>query len=172
MKKILALVMVLVCIFCWGFASAEGLDFASMSDEQLQAIIDGAKAELSSRNGGAVADGVLIDQDGVKVYLTGEYEVWGYDSFYLSLEAIIENNSDRGISVDFMSASINGWEVYGSGIYDTGSGKKQKGVFEFNLSDAGISTYEEVEEIEMNFYFFDSESYDTIKEFDPITLTF
>ena len=172
MKKILALVMVLVCVFCWSFACAEGLDFASMSDEQLQAIIDGATEELANRKGSNVADGVLIDQDGVKLYLTGKHEVWGYDSHYLSLEAVVENNMDCGISIDFESVSINGWEVYGSGIFDTGSGKKQKAEIDLLLSDAEISTYEEIEEIEFVFKMFDSDTFKTIKKFDPVVLTF
>ena len=172
MKKILALVMVLVCVFCWSFACAEGLDFASMSDEQLQAIIDGAKAELSSRNGGVAADGVLIDQDGVKVYLTGKHEVWGYDSYYLDLEVVVENNSGKTVSILVDTASVNGWNVYGSGISDTGAGKKQKGSLEVCLTDAEISTYEEVEEIEFNFTIYDSDAWETISNVDTVTLTF
>jgi len=172
MKKILALMMVLVCVFCWSFACAEGLDFASMSDEQLQAIIDGAKAELSSRNSSGGEKVVLIDQDSVKVYLTGKHEVWGYESYYLDLEVVVENNSDKTISIIVDTASVNGWNVYGSGISDTGAGKKQKGMMEVCLTDAEISTYEEVEEIEFNLMIYDSDNWETIAYIDPITLTF
>lgn len=169
MKK-LALILAMLLMFT--SACAEGFDFASMDDATLQAIIDGAKAELDNRNGSETDNSILLDQDGVKMYLTGNHEVWGSDNYYLDLEVIVENNSDRGICIDFDSVTINGWEVYGSGIYNTGSGKKQKGMLEFKLTDASISTYEEVEEMEMIFYMFDDESYETIKTFDPITLTF
>lgn len=171
MKK-LALILAIVILVVFASAFAEGMDFASMSDEQLQMIIDGAQTELANRKGDSVNDGILIDQDGVKVYLTGNHEIWGNESLYLDLEVVVENNSDKTISILIDSMSVNGWNVYGFGVSDTQPGKKQKGNLEFCLSEAGISTYEEVEEIEFIFTIYDSENWETIKTLDPVLLTF
>lgn len=167
MKK---LALILALLLAFASACAEGLDFASMEDETLQAVIEGAQAELKNRGAQSADDGVLVDQDGCKVYLTGNYEVYGSDSCYLELEAIVENDSDRNICFDVQSASINDWQVYGSGIYNTGAGKKQKGTLVFCISDANIVSYEEIEDMEVIFYIFDGESYETIKVLEPIQL--
>lgn len=172
MKRIIATLLLIALFLTANPTFAEGLDFASMNDEQLQAIIDGAKAELSNRNGNSSTSDVLIDQNGIKMYMTGNHEIWGSDDYYYDMEVVVENNSDKPISIDFESASINGWEVYASGVYDTGAGKKQKGNLEFKISDADISSIEEIEEMELFFYIFDNESYNTLYKLDPITLVF
>lgn len=170
MKK---LAWILIAILLFGCGVAEGLDFASMSDDQLQAVIDGASAELAKRTPVQENEDVLIDQNGVKVYLTGNHEVWGYEEdWYLDLEAVVENNSDKTISILLDSASVNGWNVFSMGISDTQAGKKQKGVLDFYFSQAGIKTFEEVEEIEMVFTIYDSDNWNTVATTEPITITF
>lgn len=164
MKK-LALVLAMLLLFA--SACAEGFDFASMDDATLKAVIAGAQAELQSRS-----SKVLVDQDGWKVYLTGNYEEYGSDSHYVDLEAIVENHSDRDINVSIESATINGWEVYCSGIYETGAGKNQKSTLDICLSDANLTSYAEIETMELVIDINDAETFETIKLLDPITLTF
>lgn len=169
-KRILAalLATLLLLSLC---AFAEGMDFASMTDEELHALVDGARNELANRELAATADTVLIDQDDVKVYLTGEHKVSSNGS-YLYMEAVVVNDSDKQISILIDSSSINGWDVFSTGISETNPGKKQKGEFDFSLEDAGISSYEEIEEIEMELYLFDSINYDRISDNISITLQF
>lgn len=171
MRKIFAFLLsvLLVCLSC--AASAEGVDYTAMNDEELHALVDGARNELAKRELNAAEDTVIFEQEGVEVYLTGEHEVLG--EAYLDLEAVVINDSDKSISLMVDSASINGWDVFCDGIYEVSSGKKKKGALEFNLEDAEISSYEEVEDIEISFYLVDNESYDNITEpSDSIALHF
>ncbi len=170
MKKVLAFLMAVLfaCSLC--SAVAEGMDFAAMSDDELHALVDGARNELAKRELVAAEDTVLLEQDGVTVYLTGEHEIdYGGN---LKLQVVVVNDSDKAVDVYMDSASVNGWDVFNIGVGDTSAGKKQKGTFTFGLEDADISTYEEVEEIEMELYLFDSDAFERIGETIPVVLHF
>ena len=168
------LAWILIVVLLFGCATAEGFDFASMSDDQLQAVIDGARNELTKRVLVAAENTVLFEQEGVTVYLTGDYEVTEYDpeTVYLKMDTVIVNDSDRTVWILTDSLCINGWEVYAYGLPDTNAGKKQKCVLEFMISDAGISSYEEIEDMEAVFCLVDNESYETFSTTDVIRLTF
>ena len=153
-------------------AFAEGLDFASMSDEELHSIIGGARNELAKRELVAGENTVLFEENGVSVYLTGEHDVYGDDTLYLELGAVVVNDTEYSIGVDLESVSINGWIVYGGGVSETEPGKRQEGTLDIDLSDAEISSYEEIEDIEFEFYVYDEETYDTLFSVDPVTVHF
>lgn len=168
MKKVFAILLAVlfVCSFC--AAGAEGTDFAAMSDEELHALVDGARNELAKRELTAAEGTVLFEQEGVTVYLTGEHKI-GY-SGELELEAVVVNDSDLEVDVFLDSASINGWDVYNSGIGEVSAGKKKKDYFAFNLEDAEISSYEEVEDIDMALYLVDEKEFERICEPVPVTI--
>ena len=168
MKRILMFLMaaLMVCSLC--IAQAEGMDFTAMTDDELHALVDGARNELAKRELVVAEDTVILEQEGVTVYLTGEHEI-DY-SGNLNLEAVVVNDSDREISVFLDSASINGWDVFNVGIGETSVGKKQKGFFLFQLEDAEISSYEEVEDIEMTLYLFDAEKFERVGEPVPVVV--
>ena len=169
MKK-LALILVMLLVFA--SACAEGLDFASMDDATLHSIVDSARNELTKRELNAGENTVLFEQEGVTVYLTGEYETEEYDTVYLSLNAVIVNDSDKTVWISTDSLSVNGWDVYSYGLPDTTAGKKQKCELEFCISDAEISSYDELEEIEVVFSLVDSDTYETFSTTEPIVLHF
>ena len=91
-------------------------------------------------------EAVIVNQEGVTITLTGNSKKMGS---LLMLEAVVENNSAEAISVSVDSLSINGWEVYTMGITDIGAGKKKKGSFDMNLSNASIESADEIEDIEI-----------------------
>ena len=93
------------------------------------------------------ADGrfVLADQDDILVYLTGNVKAsYGY----LYMEAVVQNDSDSSVTIDLEDASINGWDVYGGGIYGTNAGKKQKDNITFSLDDADITEVSEITDLD------------------------
>ena len=173
MKKFVAVLMAVLMMIS-AFAMAETVDVSGLSDTELQAIIDAANAELAGRSAAPADDGktILFEQDNVQVYLTGNYEVWGSDTHYLDLQAVVVNDTDVPITVSVEMCSVNGWGVYASGIYTTNPGKKQKDDLSINISDAEISTFEEVEEVEFQFKVYNSDTYDDMFKTDTITLTF
>lgn len=96
MKKIALLLLLSLAL---STACAEGLDFSSMDDAQLHTIIDSARNELAMRELVMSENVVLFEQDGVSVYLTGEYETMEYDSenLYMLLKAVIINDSNAAV---------------------------------------------------------------------------
>ena len=172
MKKFITLMLICILLLGCTAIAESAVDFTAMTDDQLHQIIDGARNELTKRELNMSADLVLIEQDGVTVYLTGEYELWGSDNVYIDFEVVVVNDSDKTVSILVDAASINGWDVYGSGVSDTSAGKKQKGTLEFLLTDADISTYEEIEDIELTLTIYDSDEWETISDVEGISIQF
>lgn len=174
MKKIFAFVlavMMFIAIPCEAFADLP--DFAAMSDEELQELVNAARNELARRVLSAEENTVLYDQDGVQIYLTGKQRVESYgDSATLYVEVIIINDTDKNIGIMMDSSSINGWDVYGWGDSGISAGKKKKAEFEFNAHEADVFALEEVEDLEMKMNIYDEDTYDTIKALDPVTISF
>ena len=72
MKKILVLLAALMLTVLP--AMAKQLDYANMKDDELQAIVDSARNELTKRQLEEDGKTLLFEHDGISVYLTGEYE--------------------------------------------------------------------------------------------------
>ena len=172
MKRILA--MFLLFLMIGGVAMAEMPNYEAMTDEELHTMIDLARNELMRRELVFGEKVMLIDQDGIQVYLTGKYEIKSYSSTVLYLEAVVINNTNMNVTVsnENYKASVNGWDVRAESIAFTNPGKKQKKSFEITISEAEISSFEEIEDIEFNLYAYDTEKYARICEPDPITVHF
>lgn len=175
MKKVMTLVLaavLLIVLPCEAFA--EMPDLSAMSTEELHALVDAARNELTSRELTAGGETLIVDQDGVQVYLTGEYKVedWGDGTVDLYLEAVIVNNTDHGLAVVEDGISVNGWNVTFFGIGEISAGKKKKANFELWISDASISTYEEIEEIEFGLRLLNEDTYEGTRVSDPVTVHF
>lgn len=149
------------------------VDWASMDDATIQAEIANAQAELAKRSGSeSTVDGaVLFDVEGVKATVQS-YGVGSYmdDNDSLQLNFIVENNSGKDMEFYIEKVSINGWEVDHIGYIEIGAGHKAKGDFKLLLSDANISSIDEVETVEVSFNYAD-ENYD-YHYTDSITLNF
>lgn len=155
MKKYIAMILILVLSITSMIAFAEGIDVTSMTDEELRAIVSSARNELAKRELDAAADTVLFDAEGVKMYLTGNSRV-SNDGEFAYFEVVVVNDTDVEVGITVDSASINGWDVFGSDVYGTSAGKKQKAEMFFKISDAEISTIEEIDDMELTFRLFDS----------------
>jgi len=167
---VLLAAIIFILISCEAFA--EMPDFSALTDEELHEMIDGARNELKTRELVAGEKTVLLDAEGVQIYLTGNYRVYGEDNVYCELEAVLVNNSDRDVGVSSDGASVNGWEVYSSGFGSASPGKKMKGTIDLKISDAEISTYEEIEDIDLTLHLFDGSTYTTFYRGETITMYF
>lgn len=183
MKRFISVLLVALLLIC-AVATAEAPDYASMTDEELNTILEAVQVELDSRasadaetggmvpaEGTIVADegAVLIDQDGVQLTLTGDNAVHGVG---LWMGAIVTNNSDVDVSVIIDNASINGWEVSGLATFNTSSGNKQKDNIVFELNDSGVTSLEDIEELYIEFYLVDADEYVKISDNIPVTIVF
>lgn len=122
-----------------------------------------------------VVDGeetVLIDRDDFRLYLTGEYEsndnVNGVSGNFMShLSCVVENKGDEEISSISYSGVINGWSLGSShvmsGTNGVRPGTKAKTDIWFTSEDTEVTSYEDLETMELTFEVKD-EDYDTMFE--------
>ena len=169
MKNMLSLILVLVLVLC-AVGSAAETTYAAMSTEQLHTAASAIRNELLKRDLVAAENVVLVDQDGVQVYMTGNNEIDWIGAF--AIEVVVVNNSTKKISILSEIASINGWTVYMSGVTETGPGKKQKGTLSFDLDAAGISSIEEIEEVEIELIIYDSDAWESVSKTPSIVIQF
>lgn len=172
MKKFVSIVMVLVLLYSVSFA--EEIDWANMSDDAIQSIIDAGRNELIKRQPVFGEKVMLIDQDGLQVYLTGKYDYldYGEDSQYFQLEVVYINDSDTRQAISIDDVYVNGWSIYGGVLSAIDPGKKVKDTLGFDVTDAEITAYEDIQEIQLSFHSYSDETYDTLSVFGPVTVQF
>ena len=174
--RVLALVTALLLVAVTAFAE---IDWASMDTAAIQAEILNAQAELAKRGEGADSgstspeDVTILDYLGLTIKTTS-FEVknssLGEPRLYIGY--IVENNTD----VDFNSImldnpSINDWQVEHFGLISIEPGKKAKGEIQLALAGADITTYEEIENVTIGFYFWDKITNAWVRP-DPVTINF
>lgn len=162
MKKLLALILALILSCSVAFAAVP--DISGCTDAELQQLIDLARNRLYVNALKIEKDAVLVDRDGILLYMTGEYHTWGSSNVYLTINCVLVNNNKFEVSVGFETSSINGWEVYGSGTGSCEAGKKKKVELEFELTDADIKTVEEIEDITFSLYTYNSTDWKTMSK--------
>lgn len=154
MKKAIAgIVLFLILAMAVG-AFAEPMDFASMKDEELKALIEAATEELNSRKTSDDSEEVyhfpcvVLDTGEYKLEIT-DYRIMEYEgSLCIFFDVIAENNSDYNIEIDMGFDSIDNWDV--RNLSSTASmlisaGKKAKGEMSFvvfQFSDTEVENFE------------------------------
>lgn len=172
MKKLLVLLLAVLLAFC-GVATAE-LDYSSMTDDELHAAINAARNELVRRELIAAKDVVIVDQDGVQMYMTGNNEVNVLDNgdAWLYIEFVVVNDADISINLLVEQSTVNGWDVHGDGMGATSAGAKQKVRMRMKVSDGEVTSLEEIEDIVVAYTLFDSDNSKTIGKTEPVTIHF
>ncbi|MGI6739158.1 MAG: hypothetical protein ACOX54_07240 [Christensenellales bacterium] len=168
MKRTVSIFMIIMLLVT-SVSFAEEIDYASLSAEKLHKIINLARNELVIRESVAAKDVYLIDEENLKIYLTGNQEIdW---MGYLALGVVVINNTDKTITVGIKNSSINGWEVDNIFWAQVSANKKKKDELSFKIEDADISAIEEIEEIEIAFYYYrDADDWNTRVETEPVTI--
>lgn len=175
MKRLVALVLASIMLFSVAVAYAD--DYSSLSDEQLIEQLNAIRNELVSRGFKAEKNRVLLEKNGIQVYINGDPVIkrgqWS-DTEYLYIPIVIINNTDKVIMCTIDNTSENGWKVYGFISEEVPAGKKSKSQIEFNLDD-DVKTIDDLEEIEFTFRVFDSNNWsapDIVPTTSPVTITF
>lgn len=138
MKRIKALFCGLIALALIG---ACGLAFAEDGDKY---AVDGEEL-------------VLFDQEGVKLYLTGDYkESPGVEgNVYIFLNGVIENNSDQTVSIQYTGV-VNGWNLDNyytmNGATNVPSGSKSKTEIWFTSDTVEADSFAEVETMRLTFF--------------------
>lgn len=111
---------------------------------------------------------VLLDQDGIKVTLTGFQPE---DIFGPSLEILVENNTDRAVIVQTFESSVNGVMINTTLYCELEDGEKKNDVIKVMESDLELAKIEIIKDIELKFNVFDPETWDIFFSSDTVKIT-
>lgn len=110
----------------------------------------------------------LYNQNGIVITATS-LEMNG--SFGPEIKVLVENNSEKNVTVQARSSSINGYMMDFSFSCDVAAGKKANGALSLMSSDLEACGIETIADIEFSFYIFDTDTWDTIANSDVITIS-
>ena len=182
--KILLIALFLVVVVLIAFGGGES---DSGADKEIAKVSTGSQTEdeemvkteealseeaESSDNSSApssevtIEEQVLYDENSIKITALGMED----GLFGTELKLLLENNSDKSITVQARNANVNGFMVSTMMSVDIAAGKKANDSLTFEtsgLKDCGI---ESIATMEFFFHIFDTESWDTIVDTDVITI--
>lgn len=113
---------------------------------------------------------VLYDNNGIKIISKG---LLTDDSIFgPQFITYIENNSDKGITIQVRDTSVNGFMIDPSMSAEVAAGKKRISAMSFLSSQLEENKITEFENIETAFHIFYTDGWDTIEDTTPITISF
>ncbi len=169
MKKVFVLVLAALLAFC-GIATAE-MDYSSMTDEELHAILDGVRAELARRETAAGGTDAVFEEQGVSFYYTGEVEFFGSTGLMLSLGTNVINDSDKNIDIFATGLTVNGLSFPDSWVKDIPAGQSGNKSLIFTTKGE-FETLDIIDDLTATYKIIDSDSKETIAEIGPLTVHF
>ncbi|RKM55400.1 hypothetical protein D6855_15805 [Butyrivibrio sp. CB08] len=110
----------------------------------------------------------LYNEDGIRIVgkTVDENSFWG-----TAILLYIENNSGKNVGINVDDMSINGFMMtpyFSTTVYD---GKKAFDDITIMSSELEENSISAIEEVELKFHIYNADTYDTIKDTDPITFT-
>ena len=110
----------------------------------------------------------LYNSDGIRIVgkTVDENSFWG-----TAILLYIENNSGKNVGINVDDMSINGFMMtpyFSTTVYD---GKKAFDDITIMSSELENNNIEAIEEVELKFHIFNVDTFDTIKDTEPITFT-
>lgn len=173
MKKILIAMLVVLCMIFGLVACGGGTSDPIQPDEVIIDTSDDittAESEAPAVEDPTV-DQVLFDQNGIKITCNG-YDMGDEWDFGPSLKFMVENSTDKNITVQVRDCSINGFMIDPTCSADVAAGKKANDDMTWFASEFEENEIEEIETIEFFFHIFDADEWETIVDSDVITLNF
>ena len=162
-RKVFFTILTTICILACSCSALAELDLSTMSDDELTALIADAQQELNSRKAtDETEQPVLYDDNGIKWYITG-YDMSSWSS-YLTIDCVVENESNVDITLSVDTLTVNGWDVSSWFYAQVSAGKKTKEELSFDLEDANISGVDEITSMEAAFKIYNSNTYNDIDE--------
>ena len=148
---------------------------SSTATDKTDAVIETAEAEendtaeeiAEESDEIAIEEQEIYNDNGIVITATG-LVLDGFMGPELTL--LIENNSDKNITVQTRNSSVNGYMMDLQMSCDVVAGKKandEMSIMESQLEQCGIDS---IADIEFNFHFFDTDTYENDFDSDMITL--
>lgn len=161
-----------------GITTIQNMEFAFhvFATESWDTIFDSENIYLATSADGTETQAVddagqlVLEQDGISVTVK---EVDSEDSFWgADIYVYIQNDSEQDITVQARSVSINGFMVEPMFSCDITAGKKAYDTITFLDTDLTENGIENIDELDISFHVFNSESWDTIFDSEEIKVSF
>ena len=152
------------------------LSFHIYNTETWDTVLDTDSIKISTNMDGseeqAIDDegGLLVDRDGIKVTVKeadNESSFWGADIY-----VYVENNTDGNITIQAESVSVNGFMVEPYFSCDIASNKKSYDTITFMEDELKENNIESIDDMEVSFRVFESDSFETIFETEALKVEF
>lgn len=168
-KRILAVMMAATMVLSMSACNGSNSEDTSTTPAN-ESSIDTEKAD-------DVSDGVsedatienqeLYNQNGIVITATelNMNGTWGPE-----IKVIVENNSEKNITVQTRNSSVNGFMTEIGFSCDVAAGKKANDALTFTSSDLELCGIEKIANVEFSFNVFDSDTWDDILSTDMITI--
>jgi len=147
------------------FDSKSWEDYLNTENVQLKTSIADSFSYVYDDNGNVVYEG-----NGVKIVIKGLAE--DESLFGPSVVAYIENMGDKDITVQARDVSINGFMVDAMFSCDVVSGKRSIDTITFLDADLEKNSITSVDDVELSFHVFDSDSWETVVDTETVKITF
>ena len=168
MRKRMKLLAAVLCLSMF-FTVAQACG-SSDSDDKKDIVTSENKGETTEENGKTtvtIEEQVLFNRDGIvvtaKEYVTDD--IWGD-----GIKLLIENNSDKSITVGCNALIVNNYmisDLFVSGVAAGKAANKIMYLSNTELEAAGIDT---VGQIEAYFHVYDSDTYETLFDTECVTI--
>ena len=167
MKRIVCLVLLSMMILF----SATAEDYASMTDTELNEVLVAVQNELARREAYTREDQIIYDDGSIVIVWRGSPYIKQYSDTYVFYTFDVINNSDRGISFQTKDIRVNNWKTSCTGASSVEEKTSFKNSVGLTISDAYISTMEEIKDISFVLELISADDWVVISD-SPIHLSF
>lgn len=172
MKKIQILAVVMTTSLFMSFALGSSSSGSSDSTKSIVGTDDvteeGVTATTTEKvSKPTIEEAVVFDEGGIKI-TAKEYVI---DSFWGDgIKFLIENETDRNIDVGCSALIVNDYMITDLFATEVAAGKKTNETMTLSSSQLKAAGIDVIGQIEVYFHIYDSDTYDTIKDTDCITI--
>ena len=177
MKKLLKTIvigvvaLVLLAIGCGSSGSDEVKEVVTSNSQTTEgegeSAEDGQSTELKQTQEVTIEEQILFEQNGIiitaKEFVTDS--IWGD-----GISLLIENNSDKTVGIGCDALIVNNYMISDLFFAEVAAGKKANEVMYLSSSGLRAAGIESVGQVEVYFYGYESDTYDTIFKTDCITI--
>ena len=173
-KWIIGIIVVIILIaIVGGSGDAEQKEIASVENVATENSLSDSEKEIAEvenvalDNTATVEETVLIDQNDVVITAKAleEDSIWG-----TGLKLLIENNSTKDLGVGCKALIVNNYMITDLFSSQVAAGKKGNETMYLSSSELKAAGIENIGQIEVYFYIYDSATFETIQEFDKVTI--
>ena len=156
MNKVLSYLIVLVLVFSLSSCSDSEASEEGNKVESNEEVTSNNNQDLITEV--SIVETVLLDEANIKITAK---EIVDDSIFGTELKLLIENNSDKSLTVQAHNTSVNGYMIDSMMSVDVASGKKSNDSMTFFSSDLEASGIEMIADMEFSFHIFTTEGWDT-----------